>query len=102
MKAFKIVGMMLLCLGVGGCVTGLSRHNYNGYMDSAAVTEEIRTKLQRELGEKSRAITVRSYGEEVQLTGYVDSVFTRKKAAIIASQISDVKLVRNNLIVSSR
>lgn len=100
MKVFKIVGIMWLCMSLSACISGLSRQNNNGYLDSVAVTEEIKAKLYHALGEKSRAIIVRSYGEEVQLTGYVDSEFTRKKAAEIASHIIDVKLVRNHLIVN--
>lgn len=101
MKCFKIIAVILLSIGLVACVAALRSKNYNGYMDSASVTAEITDKLHRELGFKGQGIRVHAYGEEVQLTGYVENDFIRKKAAEIAARTSDVKLVRNNITVVS-
>ena len=71
----------------------------NPYLDSTAVTSKIKTKLADQLGTQSLSIRVKTYRDEVQLSGVVNNKMVKQKAGQIASSVTEVKHVRNNLVV---
>ncbi len=92
-----------LCLiGVIGatlvaCVATSKQETTGEYLDSAAVTKKIQAKLIDKLGAQGFAIKVKTFRDEVLLSGVVDNATTQQKAGEIAASTDNVKHVRNDL-----
>lgn len=69
------------------------------YVDDAAITSKVKTALLDDSGLKSFNIGVETYKDVVQLSGFVNDDQTKARAGSVASNVSGVRSVRNNLIV---
>lgn len=87
---------LLMLTGCGAATDGQSMHEY---LDSSAMTSSVKAALLDELGPKAFAVNVKTYKEEVQLTGVVDTMDMKQRAGIVAAGVYDVKQVRNQLVV---
>lgn len=72
------------------------------YLDSSTTTTKVKTSLVDQLGTTGFAVKVKTYKDQVQLSGFVDSQRIKKRAGIIAAGVDGVKSVRNDIIVKSR
>lgn len=72
------------------------------YLDSSTTTTKVKTSLVDQLGTTGFAVKVKTYKDQVQLSGFVDSRRIKKRAGIIAAGVDGVKSVRNDIIVKSR
>jgi len=100
-EMFKIIKLSLfsiLIVATAACVTQ-ENNGGNPYLDSTAVTKKIKTKLTDQLGAQGLSIRVKTYRDEVQLSGIVGNIMVKQKAGKIASSETGVKHVRNNLVV---
>ena len=82
------------------CVPKNTEENSSEYLDSSAVTKTIRSKLMNRLGPQSLHIQVKTYRDEVQLSGHVDNAVSKQKAGEIAAAVGGVQHVRNDLMVN--
>lgn len=82
-----------------GCSATATSESTGQYIDNAAITTKVKAKLLDKLGAKSFSIKVKSYKEEVQLSGFVDSQKIKDQATKITQSVGDVKGVKNDLIV---
>lgn len=78
------------------------RESTGEYLDSTAVTTKVKTRLIDALGSRALAIKVKTYKDEVQLSGFVNSENIKNQAGIITDNTVGVVRVRNDLIVKSR
>lgn len=69
------------------------------FVDSTAVTAKVKANLVDQLGTHGFVIQVKTFKNDVQLSGYVDNAVIKKRAGAIAANTIDVKRVYNNLIV---
>ena len=69
------------------------------FFDSTAVTTKVKASLIDELGSSGFAIQVKTFKDEVQLSGFVSTHDIRRRAAIVAAGVNGVKRVRNAIIV---
>lgn len=69
------------------------------YIDSAAVTAKVKTRLVDQLSTDGLGIKVKTYKGNVQLSGFVNSAIIKRHAGLIAAGTADVRHVRNDLIV---
>ena len=69
------------------------------YVDSAAITSKVKGALLSDSGLKSFDISVETYKDAVQLSGFVNSDQVKARATEVAAGISGVRSVRNNLVV---
>lgn len=97
---FKLLSMFLFLLVVG-CASQNSE-SAGEYLDSSATTTKVKASLVDELGTSGFAIKVKTYKDEVQLSGFVDNPRVKQRAGHIAAGITGVKSVRNSLVVKSR
>lgn len=81
------------------CSATPNRESTGQYIDSSAATAKIKTELIDQLGAKAFSIQVKTFKDEVQLSGFVSSAYVKKRAGKIASSNPDIKRVRNDLIV---
>ena len=82
------------------CGSTPSTESAGEFFDSSAVTTRVKASLIDELGSSGFAIQVKTFKDEVQLSGFVASRDVRQRAAIIAAGVRGVKRVRNAIIVS--
>ena len=82
-----------------GCGSTTVRESTGEYLDSTAVTTKVKARLFDMLGSDAFAIKVKTYKDWVQLSGFVNSESTKRRAGIIADNTIGVKYVRNDLIV---
>lgn len=72
------------------------------YLDSSTTTAKVKASLVDQLGTSGFAVKVKTYKDEVQLSGFVDTPFIKSRAGSIASGVDGVRSVRNDIIVKSR
>lgn len=95
-KGVRLAAIMLLGLMMVACAGHLSE-SPAGYLDSEMVTSRIKAKLADALGPNK--IIVRTYRDEVQLTGWVANFAIKKRAGEIAANVGDIKMIRNDILV---
>lgn len=90
---------LLLTFIVIACSSSPKHESMVEYLDDAAVTASVKTKLLDELGSKGFDIKVITHKDEVQLRGIVDNADIKQRAGIVAASAHDVHRVRNDLII---
>lgn len=102
---FKINRVMtiLACLFLVATFTGCaatSKHESTGqYVDNSVITAKVKTAIFNDPMLKSLQINVESFKGEVQLSGFVDSAQSVKKAGEVARSVEGVVSVKNDLVV---
>lgn len=91
---------MLACFA--GCASAPQRESTGEYVDDAGITTKVKTAILREPGLKVMQIDVNTYKGVVQLSGFVDSEDSIRKAGQIAGSVEGVKSVINNLAVKPK
>jgi len=89
----------MLASAVIACSATPSRESTGEYLDSTSVTTKVKAKLVDSLGTKAFKINVKTYKDEVQLSGFVNSDDVKRRAGVIAASVGDVHKVRNDLVV---
>jgi osmotically-inducible protein OsmY len=68
-------------------------------LDDTVITTQVKAALLNEPSLKSFQISVKTYKDTVQLSGFVDSAAAKQTAGRVAASIKGVASVRNDLIV---
>jgi osmotically-inducible protein OsmY len=93
----------LICIGLIavflGCASTPKREGTGEYFDDSAITTKVKAEILNEPSLKVFQINVETFKGEVQLSGFVDSAQSVKKAGEVARGVGGVKSVKNNLIV---
>ncbi len=94
-KFLLCIGMLLLL----ACATPALSESPGQYLDDSIITTKVKAAIFEEATLKSLQIEVETYKGVVQLSGFVDTEESVKKAGELASQIQGVVSVKNDLIV---
>ncbi len=98
-KSLKLFILTVFALFIMACTAPPKSESMGEYLDSSAVTAKVKARLVDDLGTHGFAIQVKTYKDEVQLSGFVDSAYIKKRAGTVAAHTMGVKQVRNNLII---
>ena len=94
---------LLVCLGLMmallGCAATQKQESTGQYIDDSVITTKVKAAILDEPTLKSLQINVKTFKGVVQLSGFVDSSSSVKKAGEIAGGIEGVRSVENDLIV---
>ena len=94
---------LLVCLGLMmaliGCAATQKHESTGQYIDDSVITTKVKSAILDEPTLKSLQINVKTFKGVVQLSGFVDSAQSVKKAGEIAGGIEGVRSVENDLIV---
>ncbi|WP_367605895.1 BON domain-containing protein [Legionella sp. W05-934-2] len=101
MKLTKWLYFVAVICFVVACAATPTSESTGEYLDSSAITAKIKAKLVDKLGTKGFSIKVKTYKDQVQLSGFVSSNRTKMIAGQIAESVGDVHTVRNDIIVKS-
>lgn len=101
-KLYRIV-QLLVCIGVItaflGCAATQKRESTGEYVDDTVITTKVKAAIFGEDTLKTLQINVKTFKGVVQLSGFVDSAQSVKKAGDIARSVDNVIEVKNDLIV---
>ena len=98
-KTFQLFILTIFALLIMACAAPPKTESMGEYIDSSAATAKVKANLVEALGSNSFAIQVKTYKDEVQLSGFVDSPIIKRHAGVVAANTIGVKRVRNNLII---
>ena len=94
---------LLVCLGLIttflGCAATQKRQSTGQYVDDSVTTTKVKAAIFNEATLKTLQINVETFKGEVQLSGFVDSAQSVKKAGEVAGSVNGVVSVKNNLVV---
>jgi osmotically-inducible protein OsmY len=95
----RVILTSFFTLFLAACTTSKHTESTGEYFDSSAITVKVKASLLDELGSKGFSVAVETYKDEVLLSGFVDTIIIKQKAARIASGVDGVRVVRNNIVV---
>ena len=101
-RARPIVQSMLVLLVlavIAGCAANRTTESTGQYVDSSTITAKVKTAILEDPSLKSFQIGVETYKDVVQLSGFVNSTEIRNHATVVASSVSGVRSVKNDLVV---
>ncbi len=82
-----------------GCAATQKYESTGQYFDDSVITTKVKAAIFNEPSLKVLQINVETFKGAVQLSGFVDSEQSAKKAGEVASRVEGVKTVINNLVV---
>jgi hyperosmotically inducible protein len=92
--------LVLLALAViAGCATTRTQESTGEYVDSSVITAKVKAAIYDDPALKVYDITVETFKDVVQLSGFVNSAEIKSRAGVVASSVSGVKSVKNDLVV---
>ena len=93
----------LICIGLiavfVGCASTPKKEGTGEYLDDSAITTKVKAAIFNDPALKVFQINVETFKGEVQLSGFVDTAQSVKKAGEVARGVKGVKSVKNSLIV---
>jgi osmotically-inducible protein OsmY len=94
---------LLLCIGLIttflGCAATQKRESTGQYLDNSITTTRVKAAIFGEPALSTLQINITTYKGVVQLSGFVDSAQSVKKAGEVAGSVSGVNEVKNDLVV---
>ncbi len=101
-KLHRIV-KLLICIGLitlfTGCAATQKQESTGQYVDDSVITTKVKSAIFDEPSLKVFQINVKTYKGVVQLSGFVDSQQSAKKAGEVAGSVTGVVSVQNDLNV---
>ena len=91
--------IFLVIAVIGGCAGTRTQESTGEYFDDSTITAKVKAEILGDPSLKVLQVNVETFKGVVQLSGFVDSAQSASRAAVVASRVSGVKSVRNNLIV---
>jgi hypothetical protein len=82
-----------------GCAATQKHESTGEYIDDSVITTKVKSAIFDEPSLKVFQISVKTYQGVVQLSGFVDSAQSVKKAGEVAGRVEGVKEVKNDLVV---
>jgi len=92
--AFVLAATMAACTS-----SSRTTETTGAYIDDSAITTKVKEVILAEPGLRSLQISVETYKDVVQLSGFVDTPQSRTRAGELAAGVAGVKSVKNDLVV---
>lgn len=100
---YRTLSVMLLFLvsafALAGCASTPTQESTGQFLDSSIITSKVKTRLFEDPVTKGFSISVKTFKDEVQLSGFVSSSKEKARAGAIAAGVPGVKSVKNDLVV---
>jgi hyperosmotically inducible protein len=91
---------LAIVTAAAGCASSTRTTESTGqYVDDATITTKVKSAVLAEPGLHELQISVETYKDVVQLSGFVDTNEAKDKAGMVAAKVDGVRSVRNNLVV---
>ena len=103
MKTARPIVQLMLVLSVlaviAGCAGTRTTESTGQYVDDSTITAKVKAAILEDPTLKVFQISVETFKGVVQLSGFVNSTEMRNRAAVVASNVSGVRSVKNDLVV---
>ena len=91
--------LLMLIATFAACASTRTRESAGEYVDDSVITTKVKSLLAKDAFLKSFQISVETYQDTVQMSGFVNSQKAVDKAGEITRSVKGVKSVKNDLIV---
>lgn len=98
-RSLAVIAMLGGAVAVSACSSSPKQESTGEYVDSAAITTKVKAQLINDPVTKASQISVETFKDTVQLSGFVDTAASRARAEQIARNVQGVRAVRNDLVV---
>lgn len=98
-RSLAVVAMLGGAVAVSACSSTPKQESTGEYVDSAAITTKVKAELIKDPVTKASQISVETFKDTVQLSGFVDTAASKSRAEQIARNIQGVRAVKNDLVV---
>ena len=103
MSKLQRILKFLVCIGLLatylGCAATPQSASTGQFVDDSVITTKVKAAILEEPSLKTLQISVETFKGVVQLSGFVDSAQSVKKAGEVAGQVAGVISVKNDLTV---
>ena len=82
-----------------GCASTRTHESPGEYIDNSVITTKVKGAILEEPSLKTLQISVKTYKDTVQLSGFVNSAESKRRAGEVAAGVPGVSDVKNDLIV---
>jgi len=89
----------LLAASLSACSVMRDQQTVGAYVDDAAITAEIKSKMAADKEVAATSISVETLNGVTQLSGFAKSQSEKERAASIAREAKGIKGVRNDIVV---
>lgn len=93
------IAIALIPLALASCASTSNSESTGQLVDSSTITMKVKAKLLADKHVKSLPITVNTYKNEVQLSGYVNNRKQEALAVSLAREVEGVESVKDDLVV---
>ncbi|MHB8975243.1 MAG: BON domain-containing protein [Trichloromonadaceae bacterium] len=98
-RIVRVLAVVVLMAAFLGCTSTRTQKSAGEYVDDSVITTKVKSAIFSEPTLKSMQIEVKTFKGAVQLSGFVDSTQSVKKAGEVARGVTGVESVTNDLIV---
>ena len=91
--------VLLVIAVIAGCAGSRTQESTGEYFDDSTITGKVKAAILGDPDLKVLQINVETFKGVVQLSGFVNSPQAVSRAVAVASGVSGVKSVKNNLLV---
>jgi osmotically-inducible protein OsmY len=95
-----LTGSVMLATGTG-CASTPTRESVGESVDDSLITTKVKTAFVNDSTVSALDISVETFKGTVQLSGFVNTVTEKDRAAALAREVRGVKVVRNDIRVKS-
>lgn len=98
-RILRVLAVVVLVAAFLGCTSTRTQRATGEFVDDSVITTKVKAAIFSEPTLKSLQIEVKTFKGDVQLSGFVDSAQSVKKAGEVARGVNGVQSVTNDLIV---
>jgi len=95
----NLIGGLLLVASIGACDAISGRETPGEYVDDTMITTKVIAQIIQDPALKKFQVSVETFQNVVQLSGFVDTPQNVARAGTLASNVRGVRSVKNDLIV---
>lgn len=99
---FKNLLAVIVLTSLMGCAAITGRETAGEYIDDTTITAKVKTAILDDPNLKPFQISVETFKNVVQLSGFVDSAAAASRAGQIAAKTKGVESVKNHLVVRKK
>ena len=91
--------MAIFVLSIAGCASTSTRESTGEYVDATVISTKVRAKIAEDKSVSIFDISVKTFKDTVQLSGFVNSRKEKIRAGELAASVKGVRQVENNIVV---
>lgn len=99
LKVATVLASLAVAMPIAACSSSPKQESTGEYIDSAAITTKVKAEILKDPQLKVMQISVETFKDTVQLSGFVDSAATKARATAVVRNVEGVRAVKNDLVV---